>query len=295
VRFQEWVEGRWAIRLGLWIGQHTSRRFGYAFSRRIADGISLFRPEVYWCVHDNLRHVLAPQLDPAALHAVVRQVFVHAGQTYYDFFHAIGQPPQVLARAVHIPPSLLSLLQTERDAGRGVLLFGVHMSNFDLGILALAAHGLSAQLLSLGGRHDGFALLNDLRDMDGLEVTVLSPEALRQAVRCLRAGGLVMTGADRPVPGDGDDLVPFFGHPARLPLGPARLALLTDATVLLGACYRDPGAGYVLDVTGPIEMARTGDRSADILASARRLAAVMEIYVRARPVQWMMFHRLWPD
>jgi len=295
MRFQEWVEGRWAIKLGLWIGQYTSRRFGYAFARRIADGIASFRPEVYWRVRDNLRHVLGLELDPAALHAAVHQVFVHAGETYYDFFHAIGRPQQTLARAVHIPPSLLALLHAERDAGRGVLLFGVHMSNFDLGILALGAQGLSAQLLSLGGRHDGFALLNDLREMDGLEVTVLSPQALRQAVRRLRAGGLVMTGADRPVLGDGDDLVPFFGRPARLPLGPARLALLTDATVLLGACYRDPGADYVLDVTGPIEMARTGDRTADTLASARRLAEVMEIYIRARPVQWMMFHRLWPD
>jgi lauroyl/myristoyl acyltransferase len=295
MRFQEWIEGRWAIKVGLWIGQHTSRRFGYAFARTIADGIVSLRPEVYWRVRDNLRHVLGPDLDPAALHAAVRQVFVHAGETYYDFFHAIGQPRRSLARAVHISPSLLALLQSERDAGRGVVLYGVHMSNFDLGILALGAHGLSAQLLSLGGRHDGFALLNDLRERHGLEVTVIGPQALRQAVRRLRAGGLVMTGADRPVPGDGDDLVPFFGRAARLPLGPARLALLTDATVLLGACHRDPGADYVLDVTGPIEMVRTGDRTADILASARRLAEVMEVYVRARPVQWMMFHRLWPD
>jgi lauroyl/myristoyl acyltransferase len=295
MRFQEWIEGRWAIKLGLWIGQHTSRRFGYALARSIADGIVSLRPDVYWRVRDNLRHVLDPDLGPAELHAAVRQVFVHAGETYYDFFRAIGQPAQALARAVHIPPSLLALVRSEREAGRGVVLYGVHMSNFDLGILSLGAHGLSAQLLSLGGRHDGFALLNDLREMDGLEVTVLNPQSLRQAVRRLRAGGMVMTGADRPVPGDGDDLVPFFGRPARLPLGPVRLALLTDATVLLGACYRDPGAGYRLDVTGPIEMVHTGDRTADILASARRLAEVMEVYIRARPVQWMMFHRLWPD
>lgn len=294
MRFQEWMEGRWAIHLGLWIGQHMSRRSGYALARRVADGIVRLKPEVYRKVEDNLRQVVGPEVGETALRSMVHAMFEQAGQAYYDFFRAIGQPREALATAVRIPHSLITLLRAEQDAGRGVLLLGVHMSNFDLGILALGAYGLPAQVLSLGGRQDGFGLLNDLRRMDGFEVTPLAPLALRAAIRRLRSGGLVMTGADRPALGD-DDLIPFFGRPARLPLGPARLALITGATVLLGACYRDPEEGYVLHVTGPVEMVDTGDRKADTIASTRRLAEVMETYVRARPTQWLMFHRLWPD
>jgi len=294
MRFQEWVEGRWAIHLGLWIGQHMSRRFGYALSRRVADGIVRFKPEVYRKVEDNLRQVVGPEVGETALQSMVHAMFEHAGQAYYDFFHAIGQPREALATAVRIPRSLITLLRAEQDAGRGVLLLGVHMSNYDLGILALGAHDLPAQLLSLEESQDGFGLLNDLRRMDGFEVTPLAPLALRAAIRRLRSGGLVMTGADRPAPRDEDDLVPFFGRPARLPLGPARLALMTGATVLLGACCWDPEEGYVLHATGPVEMVDTGDRKADTIASTRRLAEVMETYIRARPTQWLMFHRLWP-
>jgi len=294
MRFQEWIEGRWAIRVGLWIGRHMSRRFGYGLSRCVADGIVRYRPEVYRKVRDNLRQVVGPEVDERALRSMVHAMFEHAGQTYYDFFRAIGQPLAALASSVRIPRSLVTFLRAEQKAGRGVLLLGVHMSNFDLGILALGAHGLPAQLLSLGGTQDGFGLLNDLRRMDGFEVTPLAPLALRGAIRRLRSGGLVMTGADRPVPEE-DDLVPFFGRPARLPLGPARLALLAHATVLLGACYRDPEEGYILHVTGPIEMVDTGDRKTDVIASTRRLAEVMETYIQARPTQWLMFHRLWPD
>ena len=294
IRFQEWVEGKWAVHLGLWIGQHMSRRFGYALSRRVADGVVRLKPEVYRKVEDNLRQVVGPEVGKTALQSMVHAMFEHAGQTYYDFFHAIGQPREALATAVRIPRSLIALLRAKQDAGRGVLLLGVHMSNFDLGILAVGAHDLPALVLSLGGPQDGFGLLNDLRRMDGFEVTPLAPLALRGAIRRLRSGGLVMTGADRPALGD-DDLIPFFGRPARLPLGPARLALMTDATVLLGACYRDPEEGYVLHVTGPVEMVDTGDRKADAIASTRRLAEVMETYIRARPTQWLMFHRLWPD
>ena len=167
------------------------------------------------------------------------------------------------------------------------------MSNFDLGLLALGAHGLPAQLLSLAGPDDGDRMLNGLRTMDGFELTPVAPESLRAAIRRLRQGGLVMTGADRPIPED-RELIEFFGRPAYLPVGPARLALMTRATVLLGACYHDPDEGYVLQAAGPIEMVHTGDRRADILASTRRLAVVMEEYVRAHPLQWMMFHRVWP-
>jgi len=293
MRFQEWVEGRWAVNFGLWIGQHMSRRFGYVLSRRVADGVVRLKPEVYWKVEDNLRQVVGPEVGETALRSMVHAMIEHAGQSYYDFFRAIGQPREALATAVRISRSLITLLRAEQDAGRGVLLLGVHMSNFDLGILALGAQGLPAQVLSLGGPQDGFGLLNDLRRMDGFEVTPLAPLALRGAIRRLRSGGLVMTGADRPVLGD-DDLIPFFGRPARLPLGPARLALITDATVLLGACYWDPEEGYVLHVEGPIEMVDTGDRKADAITNTRRLAEVMETYIRARPTQWLMFHRLWP-
>jgi KDO2-lipid IV(A) lauroyltransferase len=260
----------------------------------VADAIARFKPEVYWKVRDNLRHVLGSESGEKALHASVHAVFEHAGQTYYDFFRAIGQPCDVLANSVRIAGSLVTFLSEERRAGRGVLLLGVHMSNFDLGILALGAHDLPAQILSLGGPQDGFGLLNDLRQMEGFEVTPVGPMALRDAVRRLRSAGLVMTGADRPVASEEDELVPFFGKPARLPLGPARLALMTGATVLLGACYRHPAEGYVLHVTGPIEMVKTGDRRSDVVVNTQRLAQVMESYIRARPTQWLMFHRLWP-
>jgi lauroyl/myristoyl acyltransferase len=114
------------------------------------------------------------------------------------------------------------------------------------------------------------------------------------AIDRLRGGGLVMTGVDWPIP-DNEELTEFFGRGAHLPVGLARLALMTDAMVLVGACHHDAERGYVLDVSGPIEMARTGDRKADIVESMRRLVYVIQEYVSEYPEQWMMFHRVWPD
>ena len=294
MRFQEWLSGVESVQIGLWIGQHMPRWAGYGLSRAVADAIAWRKPRVYRVVRANLRQVVGPEVGDAALGKMVHHVFEHAGQTYYDFFRAIGKPREVLAQAVRVSPSLIELVRSEMTAGRGVLFLGIHMSSFDLGLMTIAAHGFEALLLSLVGPNKGFEILNDLRTVEGFEVLPITPRSLRAAIRRLKQGGMVMTGADRPVPGN-TQLVEFCGRPAYLPLGPARLARMTGATVVLGVCYRDPDQGYILDATGPIEMVRTGKRREDVLANTRRLAEVMEAHVRAHPEQWMMFHPVWPE
>jgi KDO2-lipid IV(A) lauroyltransferase len=177
---------------------------------------------------------------------------------------------------------------------RGLLLLTSHMSNFDLMGLSVAARGFPIQVLSLANPEAGFHILNYLRAKAGLEITPITPESLRAAIRRLRGGGLVATGIDRPIPED-RELIEFFGRPAYLPVGPVRLALMSDVTVVMGSCHYEPDEGYALEVTGPIEMVRTGDRRQDILTNARRLAGILEGYIRAHPEQWMMFHPIWPE
>lgn len=282
------------IQGGLFIGQHMSRRVGYGLARIISSVIARQKPRVYWTVRGNLRQVLGPEVDNSTLHEMTRQVFFHAGQTYYDFFHAIGQPSEVLINAVGIPEAFIERIKSEMARGQGVLLLGTHMSSFDLVTLVLGAYGLPARILSVTNPHAGFRLMNRLRAEGGFEVTPITPESLRTAIRRLKSGGLVLTGMDFPVHQD-RELIEVFGRPAHLPVGPVRMALMTGAMVFMGGCHSKSDEGYVMDATGPIEMVRTGDRRQDVLTNIRRLAAILEGYVRAHPEQWMMFHPFWPE
>ena len=292
MRLQDLTSSKHATQLGLFIARHTPRRVGYGLARTVANLIARRQPEIYWTVRANLRQVVGPEVNDGALHEMARQVFFHAGQTYYDFFHAIDQPPEVLSEAVQVPESLIERIKSEMAQGQGVLLLGTHMSNFDLAGLAIGARGLPIQMLSLADPQAGFHILNRLRATMGFEVTPITPQSLRAAIRRLKSGGLVLTGVDRPIPQD-RALIEFFGRPAYLPVGPARLALMTGAMVFVGSCHYDPDEGYILQATGPIEMVRTGDRQQDTITNTRRLAVVVEGYVRAHPEQWMMFHPVW--
>lgn len=294
MRLQDFTSSKSVTQLGLFVGQHMPRRVGYGLAWIVAGIIARRKPEIYWTVRANLRQIVGPEVGDSALHEMARQVFFHAGQTYHDFFHVIGQPPDALVEAVRTSESLIEQMKSEMARGQGVLLLATHMSNFDLAGLAIGAHGLPIQALSLADPRAGFRLLNRLRAAGGFAVTPITPESLRAAIRRLKNGGLVATGVDRPIPQD-RELIEFFGRPAYLPVGPVRMALMTGATVLMGSCHYDSDEGYILEFRGPIEMVRTGDRRQDILSNTRRLAVILEEYVRARPEQWMMFHPFWPE
>jgi len=294
VRIQDIFSSKPATRAGIWVGRYTPRRVGYGLARAAAGLIARRKPQVYWTVRANLRQILGSEANDETLHRMTRTVFFHAGQTYYDFFHAIDLPREMLREAVKLPDDLVAFIRAENERGQGVLILGTHMSNFDLLSLSIGARGLPIQMLSLANPRAGFHLLNYLRAKAGFEVTPISPQSLRAAIRRLKSGGIVMTGIDRPIPED-RVLVEFFGRPAYLPVGPVRLALMTDALVVMGSCYFEPGKGYALEVVEPFRMSRTGNRRQDILTNVRRLAEVLEGFVHARPDQWMMFHPFWPE
>ena len=294
MRLQDLISSKPMMRIGIFIGPHMPRAVGYGLARVVAGFIARQKPQVYWTVRANLRQILGPEADDGKLHEMTRHVFFHAGQTYYDFFHALGQPTEVLAEAVHIRDEHEAFIRSEMARGQGVLLLGTHMSNFDLLGLSVGARGLPIQMLSLADPQAGFNILNYLRVKEGFKVTPITPQSLRAAIRRLKSGGIVATGIDRPIPED-RELIEFFGRLAYLPLGPVRLALMTGATVVMGICYYEPDKGYALNFAGPIEMIRTGDRRQDILTNTRKLAVILEENIRAHPEQWMMFHPFWPE
>jgi KDO2-lipid IV(A) lauroyltransferase len=282
-----------AVRIGVLIGQHLPPRIGYGIASLIAGIIVRAKTGTYRNVVDNLRHVLGPQVEDCELHRTASKVFVHAGRAYYDFYRAANWSRERLVRAVHVAEHYVDLIKTQAARGQGVFVLGLHMGNFDLALVSIAARGIPSQVLSLPDPGEGYRVQDRLRARVGIDVTQISPASLRLAVRRLERGWLVFTGVDRPVAGEADS-VEFFGYPSNLSTGPARLALMSRATVLVAGCHADAHGGYAIDFMGPIEMVHMRDRREAIRVNAQRIAHVVEDLVRARPEQWLMFHPVWP-
>ena len=83
--------------------------------------------------------------------------------------------------------------------------------------------------------------------------------------------------------------VEFFGRPARLSLGPARLALVSRAPIVPLFLLQLPGGRFRFTVRDPI-LPERGMTQHDI---EKRIVRTLEDVISKYPTQWFLFHHFW--
>ena len=178
--------------------------------------------------------------------------------------------------------------------GRPVIFVGLHFGAIELPALFLAAR--------VGGAVAPMETIDDpslqaffvrTRGAAGVRIVGLR-EARRELLDALRAGTSVGLVGDRDLTGGGT-LVPLFGAPARLPLGPALLAVESGAPPYVVGVRR-VGVGRYLGRLERVAVPAEGSRRERVTATMSGLATAFERIVRDAPEQWWaVFFPIWPD
>jgi len=284
--------------LGPILGAWLARRLSPEGSYRLADWLAArfaARPETALCkaIRANQAVVRGLPYDSPELDNVVGEVLRNAARGYADWFRAIAEGPDYVRAKVRVDEHILEDAWQASERGYGVVFAGAHMSSFNMFLAVLGYESLPIQVLSYHRARGSYKSDNYLRHRLGIDVSPISMESLREAVRRLKQRGFVLTGVDRP--DVGGELLNFFGRQVRLPVGHARLAIRTGAHMIVGVVRREGPDGY--HVTGPriIEPVRSGDQKRDILQLAQHVADILAGYIRQSPEEWMMFLPVWPD
>lgn len=174
-------------------------------------------------------------------------------------------------------------------AGTGAILALPHSGNWDMaGVWLISRYGRLATVAERLEPESLFQRFVDYRESLGFEIFPLSggeqPPMPLLAER-LRAGTPVCLLGDRDLARHGVP-VQFFGERARMPAGPAKLAIDTGAPLLPVHCwFTEKGWGFrvepAVDLTGGIGPA------------TQRLATVFEANIAAHPQDWHMLQPLW--
>jgi lauroyl/myristoyl acyltransferase len=288
------ISSRLGPTLGIRLGSILSQKQAYAFSdwlvRRIVarDDFAVVQG-----VRANQAVVRDLPLDAPELKEAVHEVLKNAGRGYADWFRLMAEGPEALLESIEIDEKIFQAIEDAQAEKRGLVVVGAHMSSFNVLMLALGISSYDIQALSHAVVQGGFYVDNEVRRKFGLHITPISPQSLREAIKRLRRGGIILTGIDRP--DVGGDLLSFFNRKTILPVGHARLALQTNSKILVGVT-QTKGPGLYQAVCSPvIELEPTGDRQKDVITLAQQVIDELEKYVRARPGEWLLFLPVWSD
>lgn len=178
---------------------------------------------------------------------------------------------------------------------RGVVFASAHLGPWERVAATLIASEIAFTVVAREAYDPRLTRLYDrIRGGRGLPTIYRgAPGAAARLLRTLKRGGVLgipMDLASR-VP---SIEVPFLGHAARTPVGPARLALRTHAEVVVGVpapCSTNPAA---------LELAITRIVTADLDSSAEaerilstRINDVLSMRIRALPASWVWMHPRW--
>ncbi|HJS26445.1 MAG TPA: phosphatidylinositol mannoside acyltransferase [Actinomycetota bacterium] len=182
------------------------------------------------------------------------------------------------------------------EAGRGCICVLPHLGNWDAGgawfglngyrIVAVAEELRPRRLYDLFVHH---------REELGMRVVGLGKDAHvgQKLKQFLADNWMVALVADRDLSGRGIE-VEMFGAPRKVPAGPALLSITSGAPIV-PAPTATLDRGWEVRLEAPLEIERTGNLHADVVALSRLMAERFERAIAARPTDWHMFQPAWEE
>ncbi len=275
-----------------WVMERLPRRLGYALAIVVARVAFLTSRKARRRTMFNLRRALPDASEPEIVHLTYRNFRNHS-KAYADLMRLPRMGVEELR------PLLVTEgeehLEAARALGRGVWVVSAHMGSWEIAAAIWAATvapvSLFAEVLEPPALYDWY---RRTRARLGISVLPLTHAGLRQVLRALDSNEMVITAIDRDVIGTGRQFE-FFGHPARIPTGPADMSLRRGTPILPVCVYRLPDDRLKAVGLPPILETPTGDREADVERITTRLLRHLEGFIRDHPDQWHLPHRVWED
>ncbi|MBM3655513.1 MAG: phosphatidylinositol mannoside acyltransferase [Actinobacteria bacterium] len=177
---------------------------------------------------------------------------------------------------------------------RGVIVAVPHAGNWDHAGAVFCARGLKVISVAEHLKPDRlFKRFLEHRESIGMRILDLDAGVMRELRSFLEQGQLVALVADRDLSKSGID-VTFFGARARMPAGPAILALETGADlVTVYVSYTEDG--ILINCAPAIEVDKSAERKGEIARITQVIANRFEDAIRQNPSSWHMQQRIFID
>lgn len=256
----------------------------------------------FFVVLRNIRAAIAANLEPilGPCGWLERQLRIY--RTMWTFSWCLTERYERLStrRTFQMAGEGMEHWQALLASGRGFIIVTAHIGNWEMGSMFSASDDETRRVhvvREAEGDPRAQRFISDLirRAACGNYITHFAedPQLGVTLLDALRQGDVVALQGDRPRAGGRTVEAEFFGETFALPVGPAALARAAEVPILPVFIFREARLRYRCAMRPPIQVARTGDRQADLEEAVLKLAAELQWAIAHRPHQWFCFRKLW--
>lgn len=284
------------FRAGWKVVQWLPERVAVAVFHAGADRATRKRGKGVERLRANLRRV-RPEISDGELDALVKRGMRSYARYWMDTFRL-----HTFSRADHLRRFRFDgedVLAGIVESGGGVIMALPHAGNWEAaGAWAASGHGWKlitvAERLKPEGVYQQFLAFRRALGMEIIPTSGAERAPLDLLAEKLREGYIVPLLADRDLSRRGVE-VEFFGGRARMPGGPAMLALRTGAPLYAVPMWNDPDGTAHGRLVGPIPLPAEGTLEERVRLLTQEIADRLAAGIAEHPEDWHMLQRVWVD
>jgi len=275
---------------------------GWAFIRRVPEksATSLFEWLGYRMLKKNGKSVkrlrsnlsrVSPSIDTDELGSLTEKGVLSYMRYWRETFRSPDWDTERILSTVKVTNE--HLLMDPINSGTPVVVALPHAGNWDHAGSYFCLKGAKlvtvAEILKPRALFEKFL---EYRQAIGMEVLPLDAKAFGTLLERANEGKLIALVADRDLSRSGID-VRFFGGTARMPAGPALVAIRTGSPLVTAfVSYTDSGIHIQLEA---IEIPLDGDEDSKVKIIVQRCADNFALGISENPQDWHMMQRIWVD
>ena len=279
-----------AYLLGWWIVRSLPERAAYSLFYSIGEFTHRRNGKSIQRLRSNLS-IVNPALDELELETLVARSMSSYMRYWCDTFRIKNWSTERIRKTVTTTNE--QLLLDPMEDGRGVVVALPHSGNWDHAGAYFCSLGIP--LVTVAERLKPEALFQKFlrhREAMGFEVLSLDSRSFVTLVKRAKENRLIALVADRDLSQSGID-VDFFGSNARMPAGPALLAVKTGIPLIVAHVSYSRN-GIHIDFH-PVHVPTEGSESERVTQTVQRTANLFAQGIAEHPEDWHMLQRIWVD
>lgn len=229
-------------------------------------------------------------IDETEAMVIMDRLFQNLGKSVLETLYMPNLTPEFIKEHIEIRGA--EHLEAAMAEDKGVVILTAHIGNWEWMGAALAANGYPSTTIVKNQPNAQFTrLMNEYREMVGLEVFARGGSEMRGAAQAMKAKKLLGFLADQDGWYQGLPVM-FLGQESSAVTGPASFAKKFKAPVVPVFASRKE-KGHIVHILPALHYKDTGDVDKDMFRLTEETVKVTEAFIKEHPDEWLWFQHRW--